>query len=864
MSELLQVGSRVVRGPDWVWGDQDGGPGHVGTLVTIGRPHHAQCPPGTVKIIWDSGAAQNYRVGYSGQYDLRLVDHGTSGVSQEGECSECEASPVYGMRWSCVSCAHTTLCSPCYMAGAHDLSHSFTRHLGPGHPGVSVSPRSGERTTDLLGIFPGATVERGPDWRFDNQDGGPGGRGVVRAVHDWTGTGSSTARSVVSVVWANKVDNMYCRGHKGQVHLQCVSPGRGGKVYLGHLPILGFHYESVTARFVIGQHVMVNVDRETLKQMQIGHGGFNTNMLSAVGKRGKVHRITEKGLVRVQYPGQPAVDHRWTFNPAALRLVQGHNVGDEVRVGTRARVEKYQNPNALESFMGCSGVIKLIHSESSYVIDFGEGKVATLHPGCIEMSSEDRQSVASSCLKAAVQGDVVAVESFLTGSFSQSEPVNIPDNKTMLTCLHHAASRGHLRVVQLILQYRAALINERLEDKSVVQVAAHQGHSVILDLLMQEGADPSLADKAGDTALHYAAIGGKSDAILSLVNKCSDPGYVNCVNNDKRTALHLTVLNRQPDTVATLLKVGANLNIPDSQGDTPLQLAVIQGDHTLLDLLLSGLTGGALLATNSRGHNALHIAAVRGDVAAVEKILREDRHMINIVSRDGESALHLASKFPPVVRALVRCPQCDLNIADGQGRTVLHWAAARLDAALLRLVVTAGASLACQDMLGDTPAHLLWSPGQLTAPDSLYSNTMEDLLEPGLMNAVQNITNSQVEQTQLVLLLFLFKQGAGNVSNYRNDTVTDLIENQEVRRFVEETLRQNSEVGGETNSDHEYAEIAEEALAPQEDVVSVEPSQPAECKVCNEILSLVTFLPCRHKVGCTVNSNVASFYTDVV
>ena len=31
------VGVRVVRGPDWQWGDQDGGPGHVGTVVTIGQ-----------------------------------------------------------------------------------------------------------------------------------------------------------------------------------------------------------------------------------------------------------------------------------------------------------------------------------------------------------------------------------------------------------------------------------------------------------------------------------------------------------------------------------------------------------------------------------------------------------------------------------------------------------------------------------------------------------------------------------------------------------------------------------------------------------------------------------------------------------
>ena len=50
MTELasISVGSRVVRGPDWSWGDQDGGLGHVGTVVTIGRLQHIQCPPGQV------------------------------------------------------------------------------------------------------------------------------------------------------------------------------------------------------------------------------------------------------------------------------------------------------------------------------------------------------------------------------------------------------------------------------------------------------------------------------------------------------------------------------------------------------------------------------------------------------------------------------------------------------------------------------------------------------------------------------------------------------------------------------------------------------------------------------------------------
>ena len=34
--------------------------------------------------------------------------------------------------------------------------------------------------------------------------------------------------------------------------------------------------------------------------------------------------------MRVQYPGNPPQSHRWALNPSALRVVHGHNVGDQV------------------------------------------------------------------------------------------------------------------------------------------------------------------------------------------------------------------------------------------------------------------------------------------------------------------------------------------------------------------------------------------------------------------------------------------------------------------------------------------------------------------------------------------------------
>jgi len=66
------VGARVVRGPDWKWGKQDGGEGHVGTVRSFESPEE-------VVVVWDNGTAANYRC--SGAYDLRILDSAPTGKS---------------------------------------------------------------------------------------------------------------------------------------------------------------------------------------------------------------------------------------------------------------------------------------------------------------------------------------------------------------------------------------------------------------------------------------------------------------------------------------------------------------------------------------------------------------------------------------------------------------------------------------------------------------------------------------------------------------------------------------------------------------------------------------------------------------
>ena len=67
LAALIKVGSRVVRGRDWWYGDTDGGPGRQGTVTQIHRKRK------TVAIRWDHGEEDWYDNGANGYYTIKLA-----------------------------------------------------------------------------------------------------------------------------------------------------------------------------------------------------------------------------------------------------------------------------------------------------------------------------------------------------------------------------------------------------------------------------------------------------------------------------------------------------------------------------------------------------------------------------------------------------------------------------------------------------------------------------------------------------------------------------------------------------------------------------------------------------------------------
>ncbi|CAE7417235.1 Spag1 [Symbiodinium sp. CCMP2456] len=101
-----RIGVRVRRGPDWKWGNQDGGAGNWGTTVVDSDP---DMPLRWIKVQWDHGEKKSYRVGAEGKYDLIFaVEDGDVVEETEPELDQGHdeewLSPDQAMEYECPVC----------------------------------------------------------------------------------------------------------------------------------------------------------------------------------------------------------------------------------------------------------------------------------------------------------------------------------------------------------------------------------------------------------------------------------------------------------------------------------------------------------------------------------------------------------------------------------------------------------------------------------------------------------------------------------------------------------------------------------------------------------------------------------------
>ncbi|XP_055906296.1 E3 ubiquitin-protein ligase mind-bomb isoform X1 [Eupeodes corollae] len=757
------VGARVIRGPDWKWGKQDGGEGHVGTVRNFESSEE-------VVVVWDNGTAANYRC--AGAYDLRILDSAPTGIKHDGTmCDTCRQQPIFGIRWKCAECNNYDLCSICYHGDKHHLRHRFYRIATPGGDRIMLEPRRKCKKVAMRGIFPGARVVRGVDWQWEDQDGGVGRRGKVNEIQDWS---SASPRSAAYVVWDNGAKNLYRVGFEGMADLKVVNDAKGTTVYRDHLPLLGENGPGKGPHgFQIGDKVTVDLELEIVQSLQHGHGGWTDGMFECLNNAGLVVGIDEDHDIVVAYNS----GNRWTFNPAVLTKVSSPTtsvpefaVGDIVKICSDVENIKLLQrghgewADAMQLTLGKVGRVQQVYHDNDLKVEVGNTswtynplavtKVAssTADGNCVPVTSngERLSAILKKLFEPNVSGD--ATEEF----------VKAAANGYAARCEEYLTGASPATSASAL-----ADVNGVFAGHTALQAASQNGHIEVIQVLLRHSVDVEIEDKDGDRAVHHAAFGDEP-AVIEILSKAG--ADLNARNKRRQTALHIAVNKGHLNVVKTLLSLGCHPSLQDSEGDTPLHDAISKEHDEMLSLLLD--FGADITLTNNNGFNALHHAALKGNPSAMKILLTKTSRpwIVEEKKDDGYTALHLAAlnNHVEIAELLVHMGKANMDRQNVNLQTALHLAVERQHVQIVKLLVQEGANLNIPDKDGDTPLH-----------EALRHHTLSQLKQlqdvEGFGKLLMGLRNANDKKASASIACFLAANGADlTMKNRKLQTPLDL------------------------------------------------------------------------------------------
>lgn len=181
---------------------------------------------------------------------------------------------------------------------------------------------------------------------------------------------------------------------------------------------------------------------------------------------------------------------------------------DEVKL-VRSLLQRGFDPNTVEEERAETGLIIAVREDANKVFEL------LLNTKDVNLDARARNGD-SALMIAAYKGKYDAVKTLLDKG---AEP-----NQTGWAALHYAAAIGNNPIVQLLLDHSAYIDAESPNQTTPIMMAARGGHILTVKLLLDEGADLTLKNGAGMTALDFARAGGFKDIVEGLIYRLKKAG----------------------------------------------------------------------------------------------------------------------------------------------------------------------------------------------------------------------------------------------------------------------------------------------------------------------------------------------------
>ena len=244
--------------------------------------------------------------------------------------------------------------------------------------------------------------------------------------------------------------------------------------------------------------------------------------------------------------------------------------------------------------------------------------------------------------------------------------VNARDREQM-TSLMHAAELGYVDALRILLASKEPGLDDiDSEGRTALILAAWQGRTTTVKMLLEAGANAQIRDHKNRTALIAAKAGGH-DAIVKILQEAGAHA-----EKADGSELLLAATRGEDDRLAELVaKSPWAIEVSDNEGNTPLALAAAKGWTRSIETLLAAHAQPNV--SNNKGDTPLMLAARAGRVEAVKQLLAHPyaRVLANATNHNGETALLQAAIAGRGLVVELLAPYSDQPDLGAGGRTPL-------------------------------------------------------------------------------------------------------------------------------------------------------------------------------------------------
>ena len=156
------------------------------------------------------------------------------------------------------------------------------------------------------------------------------------------------------------------------------------------------------------------------------------------------------------------------------------------------------------------------------------------------------------------------------------QPVKMSNNPLIT-----AAQNKAIMAMKELIKAKFNLNLRDQQGRTALHYACHKAMGA--EMLLRAGADPDLPDKDDNYPIHMAATEGFDNVVITLLDYGCNPDSTNCFH---RTAAHYLAMKNHCRALNAIASAGGNLNVLDSEGNSPLMYAIQRNRPEAVKVLL--------------------------------------------------------------------------------------------------------------------------------------------------------------------------------------------------------------------------------------------------------------------------------------